>query len=865
MALKRKLDREELAMLEVIEDPVWFGEFMRNTSDGSMEKREWPKKKFAYSWYQRDLLTDKNEYIVLVAGRSVGKCSPYYSKIYTYEHGYQTIGSLRNKSAFSVYALNSQGAFVQRRARIAQNGKRDIYRVTTESGIEFDGTANHPILTPAGYKTIDTLDIANDRVAVVTRLPHESNQKLFSWFDLRWLGYVAGNPRVAPQIPIRIRYQKQLIELKAVAEYFDATLKKEADGSYRLVRKKGPLKSYMAYLLREAGFQYENRNHTRHLPETVKHECIDNIRVFLEAFLSIYATITRTTIEFTHPSKSFCTDMQEMLLRFGVESRITGNGVSNGYKDELYTVHITDAYSYYNFFIEFSLPGIGIQNLVEPERDVLRKEFYRFEKINTIAPVKNTMTYAVHVYEDHNYISDGLVVHNSLVFEDKMIHESINVENYFPQESKEQLLATANTAQLDPILSRLIARFLNSPMLKDFLQGNINKSRGTMDFPSPGSTTPYRLTARIAGMRGETNMVGLHVPRMKFDEAQLFPMPAWIQIQPALNTWMRPVQQFVTGVPNGQREGNVLYLCDQKLDKFKKYRIPAPLNTRWSYTEHVTALKQYGGEDAQDFVNLVLGQHGNPSYTIVPYESIVRDPYEFYSYRFSQDDKSNGKLYSEKMALPKISKDYLYRSILAIDTGYTDPTLIQLFGQDKDGVWRTLVRYRLTRIPFPEQAEIIAWIDRNYDVDRISIDLGAGGNGVAVMQDLMSERFPSARKYTKRIQGVRFNDVIIAGQDPSGNDLKMQMKSYAAQTLAKMISERELHFSELDLEGISQITRISAQKLASGESRYFVMSEQGAGTSKDDHIFASYVCFIACLAMMELRKERKSLYTASWG
>lgn len=864
MGLKRRCDAGDIAVLELVEDPIWFGEFLRSTADGSMRTYEWPKHPFCYTWYQRDILTDQHEYVVLCAGRAVGKCSPYYATVYTFEDGYQTIGQLRKRPAFSVYALDGTGKFVQRRGRIAENGTRDVYRVTTPHGIAFDGTANHPILTPAGYKQIADLDPAEDRVAVVTCLPHESRQRLFVWAELRWLGYVLGNGRISPQTPLRIRYQKQLAELKRIAEHFDAGLQRDADGAYRLTRKPGPLKSYMAYVLQECGLPYEGRSTVRRIPQTLKRECLEHLQVVLEALFSAHGEISATSVALTHPSKTFCTDLQEVLLRFGVESTLAGNGQSNGFKEASYTVRTLDEHAYYAFFQAFTLPGIAVRNLVPPPRDPYRRDGYRFERIAAITLQRRIMTYAVYVYEDHNYIGDGLVVHNSLIFEDKIIHESVNDDLYFPQ-TKEQLLATANKAQLDPIMSRLIARFLNSPFLKDFLKGNINRSQGTFDFPVPGSSLPYRITARIAGMRGETNMVGLHVPRMKFDEAQLFPMPAWVQVQPALNSWERPIQQLVCGVPNGQREGNVLYLLDQVLDKFKKYRIPAPMNPRWSYTEHVTALKQYGGEDSQDFRNLVLGEHGEPSYTLVSYENLVREPYEFYSYRYSQDDKSNGKLYTDKLKLPKVAKEHTNRRVLAIDTGYTDPTLIQLLGQDAVGVWRTLVRWRLTRIPFPEQAEIIAWIDRTYDVDRLAIDLGAGGNGIAVMQDLMSERFPASRKYSKRIQGIRFNDVIIAGTDPSGNELKMQLKSYAAQTLAKMISEKELYFSELDLEGISQVVRISAQRLASGENRYLVLSETGAGAAADDHIFASYVCFVACLAFMELRKERKKLFSASWG
>ena len=83
MAIKEKLTDDELALIEVLEDPVWFAEFMRSTRDASGTKSSWPKKDFAYRWYQRDLMTDRNEYIVLTGGRAIGKCQPRNARLYT--------------------------------------------------------------------------------------------------------------------------------------------------------------------------------------------------------------------------------------------------------------------------------------------------------------------------------------------------------------------------------------------------------------------------------------------------------------------------------------------------------------------------------------------------------------------------------------------------------------------------------------------------------------------------------------------------------------------------------------------------------------------------------------------------------------
>lgn len=855
-------DDNDLALLEIVEDPVWFGEWLRSTNDGAIDKNEWPKRPFRYLWYQKDLLSDKSPSIVLTAGRAVGKCSPATARVYTTQ-GYKTIRELLNsKQSFGVYALDKDDNFVQRRARISPNGRHKVYKVTTSNGTEFEGTGNHPMLTQRGWVEIQDLK-SDDLVAIVTKLPNESTQSIFTWAELRYLGYTLCNGRMGPQLPLKLKFQSQLIELKQIANEFDANFSQD-DNIYRLRKKPGP-RSYMAHLITELGLDLYNLKVLYRVPQVLRNECNDNIRVFLESLLSYAGVITESEVSFEYPIKAVVQDIQEMFLRFGIETKL--EKVSNSSKNASWKITTNDYTAYYTLFQELKVPGFKVKNLAEPRHDVFYHDDYRFDAIQSVEISDGVKeTYAIYVWSDHNYISDNLIVHNSIVLEDKIVHESVNVDLYFP-ETKEQLLTTANQAQIDPVLSRLILRFTNSAFLSGFLRGNINKSKGTFDFPlAGGASLPYRIYTRIAGKTGENNLVGLHLPRIKIDEAQLFPMSAWTQVGPSLNTWETVTQVFVCGVPTGSRDGNVLYMLDQQDQNFKKYRIPGPLNTRWSLGDHMEAMRKYGGEDSDDFAHLVLGQHGNPVYTLIPYETITIEPFEIYSYRYSGDDIQQQRTYKDRLGLPKIEEKYTERVVLSIDTGYTDPTIIHVMGQDRAGIWRTLIRYRLTRIPFPEQANIIDWIATNYNADHICLDLGAGGSGIAVLQDLMSDRFSNHKKYRKMVSGARFNDVLITGQDPSGNDLKMQAKASAAQLLARMIEDKSLRFSELDMEGISQLSRVASHRLASGESRYFVMSDRGAGEAKDDHIFASYIVFMIALqtTLIEKRRVKKRL-AMRWG
>lgn len=504
--LKRQLENEEWDILSIVTDPVLLGEFLRNTADGSPTKEEWPKQRFAYRWYQKDLLTDTSEFISLVAGRAVGKCSPPSARILVYPFGYVTINDLlRTKNLQAkhncptLYCIDPDTKqLVQRRFKITGNGYKPIYRVTTKSNHIFEGTGNHPILTQRGYIMLSELD-EDDVAAVATRLPHLSNKEEFCWEEMRWFGYAAGYDAVTAEMLFTLKYQQNVLEMQRISKYFDARMERMANGQYRLRRRVGPLKHYVSKLLIDNNLKNAAAWGFRRVPIKVKSESLSQNKLFLEALFSSHAAFSNDNIVISFQYRPFALDIQEMLLRFSVESRVEQI-------EDRWVVSIEDYWSYYQFFQSLDIPGVGVKNLRLPLNRTHPTDFMRFDEIANIELLpEEEYTFAITVQDHENYISDNLYVHNSLVLEDKIIYDAVNVETQFPS-TKESLLVTPNVAQMTPILDRLILRLGNSFLLKDFLRGNINKSKGTMDFPLPGGSN-YRIHARIAGSKGENNMV----------------------------------------------------------------------------------------------------------------------------------------------------------------------------------------------------------------------------------------------------------------------------------------------------------------------------------------------------------------------
>lgn len=839
MPIRRKLDQLDMNVLEVVEDEVWLPEFLRNTADGSVNKGIWPSRRWQHRDYQRQILTDKSKYLSLVGGRSIGKCEAPTARILTVGEGYVTIKDLADRKSFGIYSINKENNLVQRRAKAYPDKKKIVIHIQTESGHRISVTDNHPVLTDNGWMYAKHIS-PGTTVAVVTKLPDDMIQNTLRWHELRWLGYtyfMQVPSRASMDKPFYPRYKKIAKEIEYIFDQFPVNYVATPDSGYSIRLIRGPFVSPLNALYKEIGI-YNDVNHERRkrsIADTIMHQVKENVKVFLEALFAQYATFSAQNIELPTEYEITSYNVQELLLRFGIESKIYYN------EENVWFLKILDYENIYKFWNTFTIPGVAVENLPEPTMREKINDFMRYDKVVFVQEAPRAeQTYSIYVYEDKNYISSNIAVHNTVLIEDKLIYEVVNFDKVFPV-TPEQVFTTANQAQMTPLLTKIIQRFTSSPLLKNFLKNNINRSEGTMRFPISSRTKT--LYFRIAGSRGESNVVGLHIPRIKIDEAQLYPIKAFTQLLPTLNHWEPNTQLMMAGVHNGLRN-SLLYIIDQKDRKYKKYRIASHNNPYYSREQDLQNLRDWGGENDDRYQQLVLGRPGSASFQVVSRDQIVSRPYPFYTYRYTNNHKANKELFQQVLGLPKIEQLEDSAVILAIDTGFVDPTVINLIALHGT-TWKTHVRYILTRIDFHEQSEIIDWIATNYRVSTIAIDTGPGGGGAGIVHSLMYNDKYRDKNYAARVQGFSFNERIVIGIDDNGIEQTIDAKSHAAITLIRMIQQGELIFSDIDHEGISQIERISKQKLPSGKDRYFIMSINGAGNSSDtdDHIFASFICF----------------------
>lgn len=848
MAIKSKLDEDDLALLEIVEDPIWFGEFLRSTNDGEVDQALHPPKPWYYRDYQRQFLGDTSEFILYTGGRAIGKCQPGSARIYT-DKGYQTISELLYERAFIVYSMTSDMTVEQRRAIITFDKETAVFQVQTESGHTIDATENHPILTPKGYVLVRDLS-PGDYMAVTTALPYESTRTAFQWHELRLLGYIFLRSSFRAEQAILPRYKKIAAELEVIADRMLLIWHKDRHtGAYTLKRKPGPFKHPVTSLLQELRLFNPLRQYgATRIPQLVKQERLENIAVFLEAVFAQFAQLSQTKITLSLYNRQLSEDFQELLLRFGIETRIVSEGAT-------YRIETLDERAAYRFWNKLTLPGVSVGQLRLPPSTEDATDFMRFDRIIDIHQIATkTPTYAIHVYDTNNYISDNVYVHNSVVLEDKIVYEVINKDITFPV-TQESVLVTPNQAQMTPLLNKIVLRFTTSKFLRNFLNNQVNRAEGTMKFFLQKGR-PMIFNFRIAGSRGENNMVGLHIPRIRGDEMQLFPVNAFTQLGPTYNSWEPKRQQLYAGVPNGLRN-SVLYLLDHN-PRYKRYHIPSHMNPYYSYEDDQDNIRKYNGEQDDRYQQLVLGRHGQAAFQVIPRESMIVETYPMISLQYNSSHTNKGIKFEDHLSRPTLP-DNVESTLLAIDPGFVDSAIIQVMGRDKKGTWRTYVRYRLKRIDFNEQQNIIHWLAKFYNSPIIAIDIGAGGNGAAIMHNLMYNETYRGQKYDKRMVGVQFSEKLLAGYDDAGEELMQEAKAYAANQLAQLIQEGRLIFSELDHEGMGELERVAKQKSTSGRDRYFVLSDRGAGADDEDHIFAAYIVWTLAIKSAVANPNLKKL------
>ena len=349
---------------------------------------------------------------------------------------------------------------------------------------------------------------------------------------------------------------------------------------------------------------------------------------------------------------------------------------------------------------------MGLQEKITPEEwhlfevlkhPVLFGEFYRNVDTLTYARDKEfEYTYYQREYLcDFNHYSSlccGRAVGKTVSLTDFILW--IMVNNFYPNEYI--MYTVPSKTHLEPVFNSLVKYLRNNSLLKNFIEPKrgINSSTYTITLLNTA-----QLLCAIAGQSGTgVNVIGKHTPIIILDEAGYYPWGTWLELQPVLNSWEDGYKLWVSGVPTGLRENCVLYLADEVNDEFSHHRTSAHENPRYSQDDEEKNVKQYGGVDSEDYIHLVLGRHGSPTFAVFDRRLMEIETYDTYKLSMSGIDYSYGEIVNRMALIPPCPPhDFV---IMGIDLGYTEPTAISILFLDRLGRIKFHGRIRLNKVNY---------------------------------------------------------------------------------------------------------------------------------------------------------------------
>ena len=436
------------------------------------------------------------------------------------------------------------------------------------------------------------------------------------------------------------------------------------------------------------------------------------------------------------------------------------------------------------------------------------------------------------------------------------------VYNLFPNEYITYFVP--GKAQLDPVWTNLIRSLRSNSLLKNFIAQNAGTNSSEFRITMLNHAA---LLCRIAGQSGVgINVIGLHTPMVIIDEAAYFPWNVFMEMQPIVNTFTPGYKVLTSGVPNGLRENNVLYHCDQENSYYSKHRINSFKNPRFSEKDLEFAIEQYGGKDSEDYNHFVLGVHGKPVFALFDRSLMEIGNYPVYKLKINGMDLSdNLENYFARVATIPPLPGRNNKCIMGIDLGYTEPTAIIIAYLDDHGRIKFHARIQLTKVSYPLQEKIIDRLDSKFNPSILGID--RGGVGVSVVQRLQESVDYAHKNYEKRLIPIDFSTYVILGTDGEGEEIKSKTKPFAVSVLQDYSNNHKIVYTSTDLEFIVELERMTYSKNPSGDIAYKTLTAQG-GKRGDDHFTSAMLCMAMAYYLNNDyfigNQKRKKLLGFSW-
>jgi replicative DNA helicase len=320
--------------------------------------------------------------VVIAARPAMGKCLAGSSRVYDPATG--AVTAIRDLAlGTSVLSLSEHLiAQVADQTEWIDQGFQDTFRLLTRLGRAVTATGTHPLLTVHGWRELRDLRPGME-IAVPGRLEYQPyRESLLTDAQVALLGYLIGDGSCTSTTPLLTNTNPEVIEdVASWAKELDLVLTQDRGRpQFRIRRAAGSSATVnpLTALLRELGIHGKTA-HGKFVPDVIFQSPLRQIALFLNRLYacdgSAWVDKDNYRVEYCSVSEQLATDVQHLLLRFGIVAKKRRREVK--YRDGARTAWDVSFQDPEN--VEKFIGHIGIYSKMERLADVLQVALNRKE------------------------------------------------------------------------------------------------------------------------------------------------------------------------------------------------------------------------------------------------------------------------------------------------------------------------------------------------------------------------------------------------------------------------------------------------------------------------------------------------------
>jgi len=304
--------------------------------------------------------------------------------------------------------------------QVFEQGELDCLDIRTNCGRSVTTALDHPFLTPEGWT--EAKDLVVDQALGCVPESQISATRDRTNDDFELLGYYLGDGCVTAQggtfqSSITSGDPEQTARIIEIATRmgFGYRIHQKAKTKAVTIALKGGVRDW----IRSSGIAGSN-SWTKRVPAWAFCGSQEQIGYFLGAYFSCDGTFGRqrnTVIDFGSVSIGLLQDIQKLLLRVGIQSRLAiKNGVYQGARHQSHRLYFCSQ-DFVAQFIE-KVPIAGRKGVELKAMLKIRKTFQPSiltDNIVSIEPAGKHQCRCIEVEEDHTFTANDLIVHNSTI------------------------------------------------------------------------------------------------------------------------------------------------------------------------------------------------------------------------------------------------------------------------------------------------------------------------------------------------------------------------------------------------------------------------------------------------------------------